>query len=70
MSVGSGIIDGVSVWSQVVGQPAAVSELQAAAVRAARVRFSDELDESDAGLPIVITHDDGVASAIEIRDQR
>ena len=33
----------MSVWSQVVGQPDAVAELQAAAARAARVRFSDEL---------------------------
>ena len=32
----------MSVWSQVVGQPTAVAELQAAAAQAARVRFSDE----------------------------
>ena len=51
-----GIIDGVSVWSQVVGQPAAVAELQAAAERAARVRFTDELDDGATGPTAGMTH--------------
>jgi DNA polymerase III subunit delta' len=38
----------VSVWSQVVGQPEAVAELQAAVEHAARVRFSTDAAGDDA----------------------
>lgn len=51
-----GIIETVSVWSQVVGQPEAVAELRAAVEHAARVRFSTDEPGDDAGRGGAMTH--------------
>jgi DNA polymerase III subunit delta' len=56
VSVPWGIISGVSVWSQVVGQPEAVAELRAAVDHAARVRFSTDRPGEDAGRGGAMTH--------------
>jgi DNA polymerase III subunit delta' len=55
-SVGWGIIGQVSVWSQVVGQPAAVEALQVAAAHAARVRFSSDPDDGTPAPGGAMTH--------------
>ena len=50
MSVPSGIISGVSVWTQVVGQPEAVEDLRSAVDHAARVHFSTDAGADEGGV--------------------